>query len=121
MGGGGGGNPTLQQRQLQAQQAQATAQLNVQENDQRKIILNAMAGTRNFRESALSRSLGGNNNDAPAAQSGAPSTAQQINTYGQITGTPTASLFDQVNSGMVAAAAARGAPSGGRGAGGGTK
>lgn len=78
MGGGGGGSgPTKQQQQLETFQAQQNANLNLEENDQRKAILNAMQGTRVFRGSALSRALRGN---APGTggntQQGAPSKAQ---------------------------------------------
>ena len=54
MGGGGGSSgPTEQQLELQTQQATQTANLNLQENEQRKTILNAMQGMRVFRESAF--------------------------------------------------------------------
>ena len=76
MGGGGGGSgPTLQQQQLETAQALTTANLNLEENAQRKSILNAMSGTRVFRGSALSRAVAGNNDVGPPA--GAPSKAQQ--------------------------------------------
>jgi hypothetical protein len=75
MGGGGGSSgPTAQQQQLETNQAITNANLNIEENSQRKAILNAMQGTRVFRGSALSRSLAGNtpgNNPAPG-----PSNAQ---------------------------------------------
>jgi hypothetical protein len=74
MGGGGSSGPTLQQQQLETEQALTTANLNLEENSQRKSILNAMAGTRVFRESALSRAVAGNNNIG--APTGAPSKAQ---------------------------------------------
>lgn len=75
MGGGGGGSgPTLQQQQLETAQALTTANLNLEENAQRKSILNAMSGTRVFRGSALSRAVAGNNDVGPPA--GAPSKAQ---------------------------------------------
>lgn len=93
MGGGeGGGGPTLQQQQLQTEQAKTTANLNLEENAQRKTILNAMQGTRVFRGSALSRALRGNNNNGPAVAPG-PSTAQ-VNGYGQLVTAPQTSLFD---------------------------
>jgi len=47
--------PTAQQQALSAEQAVTNANLNLQENEQRKVILNAMQGTRVFRGSALSR------------------------------------------------------------------
>jgi hypothetical protein len=75
MGGGGGGSgPTLQQQQLETAQALTTANLNLEENAQRKSILNAMSGTRVFRGSALSRAVAGNNEGG--LPSGAPSKAQ---------------------------------------------
>lgn len=78
MGGGGGGSgPTAQQQQLETFQATQNANLNLEENDQRKALLNSMMGTRVFRGSALSRALRGN---APGTggnnQQGAPSKAQ---------------------------------------------
>jgi hypothetical protein len=75
MGGAGGSSgPTVQQQQLQTQQALTTANLNLEENAQRKTILNSMQGTRVFRGSALSRALRGNTNQPGAT--GAPSAAQ---------------------------------------------
>ncbi len=118
MGGGSKSGPTLQQQQLQTQQAITNAQLNIQENDQRKVVLNSMQGSRTFRESALSRSVGGNNDNPGVAQAGAPS-ASQINSYGQITTTPSKSLLDQVNAGpaggVTPGATAGGPRGGGRG------
>jgi hypothetical protein len=105
MGGGGSSGPTVQQQQLQTQQALTTANLNLEENSQRKVILNSMQGTRAFRGSALSRGLDGNNDAQPAAAP-APSTGQDINTYGQITTTPTASLLDQAARGQSSAGGA---------------
>lgn len=109
MGGGssGGSGPTLQQQQLQTQQALTTANLNLEENSQRKTILNAMQGTRVFRGSALSRAVAGNN-DAPGEAQPAPSTAQ-TNSYGQLISAPETSLLD-TRSGTGAT------PSGGAGA-----
>lgn len=94
MGGGGSSGPTLQQTQLETEQALTTANLNLEENDQRKSILNSMQGTRVFRGSALSRALRGN---APGSggnnQQGAPSKAQL--TAGSAPITPVAnSLLD---------------------------
>src|SRR5271170_4801813 len=60
MGGGGSSGPTKQQQDLQTEQALTTAQQNLEENEQRKVILNAMQGTRVFRGSALSRAIAGN-------------------------------------------------------------
>lgn len=94
MGGGGGGSgPTVQQRQLETQQALTSANLNVQENEQRKAILNSMEGTRVFRGSALSRSMRGNT--PGSSEQPGPSPAQQ-----GMNGTPVAksgmqSLLDE--------------------------
>ncbi len=107
----GSDGPTLQQQQLQTEQALTTANLNLEENSQRKAILNAMQGTRVFRGSALSRALAGNTNAAPETQPG-PSTSQ-INSYNQIIAPPTASLLDQDARGSGAT------PAGGAGASGG--
>lgn len=80
MGGGDGNSgPTLQEQQLQTAQALTTANLNLQENQQRKSILNAMMGTRVFRGSALSRALVGNTpGQGGENATGAPS-ASQVN------------------------------------------
>jgi hypothetical protein len=58
--GGSSPGPTAQQQALQTEQATTNANLNLQENEQRKVILNAMQGTRVFRGSALSRAIAGN-------------------------------------------------------------
>lgn len=110
MGGGDSGSgPTLQEQQLQTEQALTNANLNLQENQQRKSILNAMMGTRVFRESALSRSLAGNTpgGAAPAA----PASAAQVNTPRTAIGSSQGSLFDQAQ-----AAASGATPAGGTGA-----
>lgn len=91
-GGTGSSGPTLQQQQLATQQALTTANLNLEENSQRKSILNALQGTRVFRESALSRNTAGNNNTA--APQGAPSAAQQLQTYGSASASTGSSLLD---------------------------
>ena len=86
MGGGGSSGPTQQQQDLQTEQALTNANLNLEENEQRKVILNAMQGTRAFRGSALTRSTASNSTsgstvpNAPAAP--APSNQQQ--NYGAI-------------------------------------
>jgi hypothetical protein len=74
MGGGGSSGPTQQQQDLQTEQALTNANLNLEENDQRKGILNAMQGTRVFRGSALSRAVAGNSagGDTPAPGSATP-------------------------------------------------
>ncbi len=74
-GGGSPAGPTAQQQALQTEQAVTNAQLNLEENEQRKTILNALQGTRVFRGSALSRQVAGNA-AAPAAPA-APSASQQ--------------------------------------------
>ena len=70
--------PTQQQQALATEQATTTANQNLEENEQRKIILNAMQGTRVFRGSALSRSISTNRagTETPSAPPG-PSSSQQ--------------------------------------------
>lgn len=70
--------PTAQQQALQTSQALQNANLNLEENEQRKVILNAMQGTRVFRGSALSRSVAKNTpgEGTPLAPPG-PSASQQ--------------------------------------------
>lgn len=120
MGGGSGGSgPTVQQKQLETQQGVTNANLNLEENSQRKAILNSMTGTRVFRGSALSRAVSGN---APGGAGAGPASASQINTYNQIVTTPTASLLDQQSRGSGATpaggAGASGTPGTGTGRGG---
>lgn len=127
MGGGGGGSgPTLQQKQLETQQALTTANLNLQENAQRKSILSAMMGTRVFRGSALSRALAGNTPGTGGEQAApAPSAAQVRGGSGVPVAAAPQSLLDQQQSNATGATPAGGAgasaiPSaggGGRGAG----
>jgi hypothetical protein len=76
--GGGTPGPTAQQQALSTEQATTNANLNLEENEQRKVILNAMQGTRVFRGSALSRAIASNQAGtvAPTAP-GAPSASQQ--------------------------------------------
>ena len=78
--GGGSSGPTQQQQDLQTEQALTSAQLNLEENEQRKVILNAMQGTRAFRGSALTRAVASNASGAAAAPTApaapAPSGAQ---------------------------------------------
>lgn len=111
MGGGGGGSsgPTPQQQQLETQQAITNANLNLEENDQRKAILNAMQGTRVFRGSALSRALRGNSpGNTPQ---GAPSRSQTNASRAPIGGGGIASLVD-----LRESRASGATPSGGVGA-----
>ncbi len=117
-GGGGNSNPTPQQQELMTQQALTTANLNVEENAQRKSILNSMMGTRTFRGSALSRALVGNAPGAEAA--GGPASQSQINSYNQIIAPVTPSLLDEQaqGSGATAAGGAGASGGGGRAAGG---
>ncbi|MDE2097036.1 MAG: hypothetical protein KGL39_07305 [Patescibacteria group bacterium] len=79
MGGGGGGSsgPTVQQQQLETQQAKTNASLNLEENAQRKAILNAMLGTRVFRGSALSRAVRGDTPGTGGAYGTGPASAAQ--------------------------------------------
>ena len=102
MGGGGGGSgPTVQQQQLEAMQAQTNARLNLEENAQRKSILNAMLGTRVFRGSALSRGVRGNTPGTGGEENApAPSRAQVTNVSPVIFGQQ--SLLDQRQSGNTA-------------------
>lgn len=115
-GPSGSSGPTAQQQALMDQQALTTANLNLEENDQRKTML-SMMGTRTFRGSALSRALRGNapgsgNDPAP------PASRSQINTYGQIIGPVTPSLLDQQGSGSTPAGGTGGSGGGGRAVGG---
>ena len=127
MGGGGGSSgPTLQQVQLETQQAVTNATLNSEENLQRKTILNAMQGTRVFRGSALSRALAGN---TPGAAAGNPGSGPGIPTGSFLGGRGQQSLLDMApGSGATTAGgagtsnagtAAAGGYAGGIGAGGG--
>ena len=111
MGGGGGGSssPTAQQQQLETQQAITTASLNLEENAQRKAILNAMSGTRVFRGSALSRAVRGNT-PGVSQPSGAPSRSQTNASRAPISGGGIASLVD-----MRESRASGATPSGGVG------
>jgi uncharacterized membrane protein YgcG len=114
--GGSTGNPgpTPQQQQLMTEQALTTANLNQEENAQRKSILNAMLGTRVFRGSALSRALRGNAPGA-AAENAPPASQSQINSYGQIIVPPTLSLLDE----QARSSGSGSTPSGGTGGSGG--
>jgi hypothetical protein len=114
-GGTGSSGPTLQQQQLATEQALTTANLNLEENSQRKSILNALQGTRVFRESALSRAVAGNTNNA--GPQGAPSAAQQLNTYGSASAATNSSLLD-ISTGTTKGRASPGGatPAGGAGA-----
>lgn len=79
MGGGGGSSgPTVQQQQLETQQSLTNANLNLEENSQRKSILNSMLGTRVFRGSALSRALRGNT-PGTGGETAPPASAAQTN------------------------------------------
>lgn len=115
MGGGGGGNsgPTVQQQQLEKQQAMTSAEQNLQENEQRKTILNSMFGTRVFRGSALSRAVRGNTPGTGGATAG-PASASQVNA--SVVAPRSASLLDLVSGRSTGTGAT---PSGGAGASGG--
>lgn len=75
-GGGASAGPTAQQVALQTEQAVTNAQLNLEENEQRKVMLNALQGTRVFRGSALSRQMSGDR-AATAAPLAPPASAAQ--------------------------------------------
>lgn len=84
---GGSSGPTKQQQELEAQQAITNAQLNVQENQQRKQIMQSMQGMRMFRGSALTRATASDTAatsgpSSSAAAPGGPSRAQINNGYG---------------------------------------
>ncbi len=113
--GGGPTGPTAQQQQLMTEQALTTADLNNEENAQRKAILNAMQGTRVFRGSALSRQLRGNAPGTPDPE-GTPASQSQINAYNQIIAPPTSSLLDEQARGSGATPAGGAGGSGGGGA-----
>lgn len=117
--GGGGGNtgPTQQQLELQTQQATQTAQLNLEENEQRKTILNAMQGMRVFRESALSRAVAGNTAGS-ATPVGGPSPTQS---RAKLIAPRQQSLLDVTAAGSGATAAGGAGGSGGVGVGGGVR
>ena len=113
-GGGGNANPTPQQQQLMTEQALTTANLNLEENSQRKSILNAMMGTRVFRGSALSRALRGNAPGSPG-ENAPPASQSQLNAYNQIIAPVTSSLLDEQAKGSGATPAGGAGPSGGGG------
>ena len=77
--GHGSSGPTAQQQALQTEQATTNANLNLQENEQRKVILNAMQGTRVFRGSALSRAIASNSGGIGAPQAPPGISGQQQN------------------------------------------
>lgn len=110
MGGGSSDSgPTLQQQQLQTEQATTNANLNLEENSQRKSILSSMFGTREFRGSALSRSLAGNTpGQGGGNASPGPSSTQQS---GPIAPGNTQSLLD-----LRQSSASGATPAGGTGA-----
>jgi len=95
MGGGGGSGPTLQQQQLQTEQALTSANLNLEENAQRKSVLDALMGTRVFRGSALSRAVRGNTPGTGGEQAApAPSKAQLTGNQSPVIVGPQQSLLD---------------------------
>ena len=126
--GGSTPGPTAQQQQLQTEQATTNANLNLEENEERKVILNAMQGTRVFRGSALSRQIASNQAGTVAATPpSAPSSSQQnapLRTAGAGTSlldvpgaSPTGGLAVQgqpSSAGRGAVGAGRGAAGGGR-------
>ena len=118
-GGGGNSNPTPEQQALMTQQALTTASLNLEENSQRKSILNSMMGTRVFRGSALARQLRGNAPGVPG-ENAPPASQTQVNSYNQIIAPVTPSLLDEQakGSGATPAGGAGASGGGGRAAGG---
>ena len=114
--GGGTPGPTAQQVAEQTMENTQNANLNLEENEQRKVILNAMQGTRVFRGSALSRQIAGNSAGTVAATPpSAPSSSQQnapLRTPGSGT-----SLLDTPGASPTGGLAVQGQPSSaGRGA-----
>jgi hypothetical protein len=90
--GGGSSGPTQQQQNLATEQGVTNAQLNLEENEQRKVILNAMQGTRVFRGSALSRMMAGNTAaTTPPVPTGV---SNQQQNYGAMFGSTAGSLLD---------------------------
>lgn len=103
MGGGGGGSgPTVQQQQLETMQARQNASLNLEENAQRKSILNAMLGTRVFRGSALSRALRGNTPGTGGEENAPAPSRAQVNNATPPIAIGQQSLLDQRQSGNTA-------------------
>ena len=108
-GGGGGSGPTLQQQQLETEQALTTANLNLEENSQRKSILNAMMGTRVFRGSALARALRGNTPGTGGEENAPAPSATQQNASEVPVAAAQQSLLDQRQSNSSGATTAGGA------------
>ncbi len=109
-GGGGGSGPTAQQQALQTEQALTNANLNLEENEQRKVILNAMQGTRVFRGSALSRAIAANRDEAGKITAPPGPSQQQQNAPLRTPGAGT-SILDLTTGGGTAG----GGTAGGRG------
>ncbi len=95
-------------------QAQKNAQLNLEENAQRKAILNSMQGTRVFRGSALSRAVQGNTPGTGGEQAAPAPSRAQLNSSIPLAVLGTTSLLDQRQS-----AASGNTAAGGTGASGG--
>lgn len=115
MGGGGGSSgPTVQQQQLETRQAVTSANLNLEENSQRKSILNAMMGTRVFRGSALSRAMRGNTPGTGGEGGTGPASVTQV-TAGMIA-PPQKSLLDESHANASGATPAGGTGASGSGA-----
>jgi hypothetical protein len=111
--------PTAQQQALATSQATTTANQNLEENEQRKIILNAMQGTRVFRGSALSRSIA-SNQAGTAAPTAPPGVSGQQQNGLPITAGSGTSLLDLAGGTQDAVPGARAAgTTGTTGAGGG--
>ena len=110
--------PSAQQVAEQTMENTQNANLNLQENEQRKVILNAMQGTRVFRGSALSRQIAGNSAGigTPQAPPGPSPSQQNAPLRAGVAG---ASLLDIPGSGAAtapgpSAATGQGATPGGR-------
>src|ERR1700679_3806408 len=84
MGGTGSSGPTLQQQQLETEQSLTNANLNLEENSQRKSILNSMFGTRVFRGSALSRAVRGNTPGPGGEQAARAPSASQVSAGSEV-------------------------------------
>ena len=113
-GGGGGSGPTAQQQALQTEQALTNANLNLEENEQRKVILNAMQGTRVFRGSALSRSIAANRDETGRITAPPGPSQQQQNAPLRTPGAGT-SVLDLTTGGGTGSSTGGGTTAGGRG------
>jgi hypothetical protein len=116
---GGSSGPTVQQQQMEAMQATTSANLNLEENAQRKSILNSMLGTRVFRGSALSRAVRGNTpGTGGEEQAPAPSRTQTTTGSTPVVANRTSLLDETSGTGATPAGGAGASGGGGAGAGG---